>query len=503
MATEYRYCDSFCLSPSSSAQAGTLGWRADEMKFGFCKAWVRPLAGALLLVALLLSLGTRDAAAAAKKRYENWKAVAADMAVEFEEAQKDILADQWKDAHKHVNNAYFGYYEVQGFEKNVMVAISAARVSHIEGQFAAIKHALLGNTQGEKNALLSQVEDLKLKVYRDAMVLDGDLDESEPDSAGAAIYANTSLKRPDFLGAPAATEAVASASSGEAGSEAAATPAPQKRQRTDPNWITFVTAFGLLVREGLEAILVIVAIVAYLIKTDNKNLLKGVYVGSFAAILASIALAWVLQEWMGEQSGVARELLEGWTMFLAVAVLFYVSNWMLSKADTIAWERYISGKVQQSIDRRSHWTLIFAAFIAVMREGAELILFYQASFTGGMSDPVYILYGIAAGVAVLVAVWIAFRYFSVRLPLKAFFLFTSILLFVMCVSFMGKGVQELTEADVITGRTVIPAMNGFSIEVLSIYDRAETLIPQIMLVIAALWITIPHLFSRKKPAEGE
>lgn len=280
-------------------------------------------------------------------------------------------------------------------------------------------------------------------------------------------------------------------------------PAPQKRQRTDPNWITFVTAFGLLVREGLEAILVIVAIVAYLIKTDNKNLLKGVYVGSFAAILASIALAWVLQEWMGEQSGVARELLEGWTMFLAVAVLFYVSNWMLSKADTIAWERYISGKVQQSIDRRSHWTLIFAAFIAVMREGAELILFYQASFTGGMSDPVYIVYGIAAGVAVLVAVWIAFRYFSVRLPLKAFFLFTSILLFVMCVSFMGKGVQELTEADVITGRTVIPAMNGFSIEVLSIYDRAETLIPQIMLVIAALWITIPHLFSRRKPVEGK
>ena len=67
----------------------------------------------------------------------------------------------------------------------------------------------------------------------------------------------------------------------------------------------------------------------------------------------------------------------------------------------------------------------------------------------------------------------------------------------MCVSFMGKGVQELTEADVITGRTVIPAMKGFQIEVLSIYDRAETLIPQIMLVIAALWTTLPHLFRKK------
>ena len=92
--------------------------------------------------------------------------------------------------------------------------------------------------------------------------------------------------------------------------------------------MTFMVAFGLLVREGLEAILVIVAIVAYLIKTGNQNMLKGVYMGSFAAILASVALAWLLEELMGENSGVARELLEGWTMFLAVAVLFYVSNWM-------------------------------------------------------------------------------------------------------------------------------------------------------------------------------
>ena len=77
-------------------------------------------------------------------------------------------------------------------------------------------------------------------------------------------------------------------------------------------------------------------------------------------------------------------------------------------------------------------------------------------------------------------------------------MFTSILLFLMCISFMGKGVVELTEADVITGRTVIPAMKGFSIEILSIYDRAETLIPQIMLVIAALWIMLPHFFKSSK-----
>nr|MBQ7267454.1 FTR1 family iron permease [Synergistaceae bacterium] len=338
-----------------------------------------------------------------------------------------------------------------------------------------------------------QIEALKIKVYKDSMVLDGMAEVSDPDSVGEKIYAETKVPRP--------TKNSLSTQESTLSTQSTQTESVAKDSNSKPvnrDWLTFLTAFGLLVREGLEAILVIVAIVAYLIKTDNKNMLKGVYLGSFAAILASIALAWALEALMGEQSGVARELLEGWTMFLAVAVLFYVSNWMLSKADNIAWENYISGKVQQSIDKKSQWTLIFAAFIAVMREGAELILFYSAAFTGGMSNPAYIAYGIGAGVLVLVIVWVCFRYFSVRLPLRAFFMFTSVLLFLMCISFMGKGVVELTEADVITGRTVIPAMKGFSIEILSIYDRAETLIPQIMLVIAAVWIMLPHIFRKKE-----
>ncbi|MBR6901445.1 MAG: FTR1 family iron permease [Synergistaceae bacterium] len=425
-----------------------------------------------------------------KKHYDDWRGVAADMALEFNAAIDDVINDKYNDAYKHVNDAYFKYYEVQGVERTVMYAISAARVNHIEAQFRDIKHVLLGNQEKEKNSLLQQIEDLKIKIYKDSMVLDGKADISDPDSVGQAIYADTKVPKPEL--------AVSVTAQTETQETSVASEPSEKKAPVSRDWLTFVTAFGLLVREGLEAILVIVAIVAYLIKTGNKNMLKGVYLGSFAAIIASVILAWALEAIMGEQSGVARELLEGWTMFLAVAVLFYVSNWMLSKADTIAWENYISGKVQQSIDSKSQWTLIFAAFIAVMREGAELILFYSAAFTGGMSNPAYIAYGIGAGVLVLVAVWVAFRYFSVRLPLRAFFMFTSILLFLMCISFMGKGVVELTEADVITGRTVIPAMKGFSIEILSIYDRAETLIPQIMLVIAALWIMLPHMFRKNK-----
>lgn len=456
---------------------------------------------ALLAMVLAVTAGV-DTALAAKKHYDNWKGVAADMGRLFTGARADIASGEYKAAYQKMNKAYFGHYEIQGFEKNVMYAISRARVNHIEARFAAIKHVLLGNNDSMNKAELEQeVEDLKVKVYRDAMVLDGDITRDAPDTEGLAVYAALGESKPESAGAVAA-ESIAKTAPPEKQVEKAAVEenAPKKESApvVDPDWITFMTAFGLLVREGLEAILVIAAIVAYLIKTGNSSMIKSVYTGCGAAVVASALLAWALEALMGEASGVARELLEGWTMFLAVGVLFYVSNWMLSKSDTEKWERYIGEKVSQSINSKDQKVLVFAAFIAVMREGAELILFYKAAFTGGMDSTTHIVYGILAGTALLILIWVLFRYFSVKLPLKAFFVCTSILLFLMCISFMGKGVIELTEADVIVGRTVIPCMNGFSIDILNIYDRAETLIPQAMIVIAALWTTLPHLFGSKK-----
>ncbi|PIE53852.1 MAG: iron permease [Dethiosulfovibrio peptidovorans] len=451
-----------------------------------------------MMALIFVALSVRDALAA-KKKYDTWREVAADMSLEFNAARHDIENDKYRDAYKHMNKAYFGFYEVQGFEKNVMVVISSARVGHIEALFASIKHALLGNTEMPKATILNSLEALRVKVYKDAMVLDGVVNADDPDSLGEAVYGD--VGKPALAGASSKKEAEAYTSEPQAESASEEKPRSPSGVAPGRGWFSFLTAFGLLVREGLEAILVIVAIVAYLIKTGNGRMVRSVYYGSIAAIGASVVLAVVLEFFMGEASGVARELLEGWTMFLAVAVLFYVSNWMLSKSETEAWTEYISDKVQQSIDRRSQMTLVFAAFIAVMREGAELILFYKAAFSGGMSSTPHIVYGILAGVIVLIAVYVAFRYFSVKLPLKPFFLFTSILLFVLCVSFMGKGVVELTEADVIMGSTVIPSMHGFSIEFLNIYDRAETLIPQVMLIIAAVWIILSHSLGNSKKAK--
>lgn len=396
-----------------------------------------------------------------KKKYNNWQEVAKDMHLKFTEAKEHADKNEYKKAYNAVNSAYFDYYEIQGFEKNVMVAISNNRVMEIESHFREIKHVFLGNSTMSVDELKKNIDELDMKVYKDALVLDKVISKSAPDSEGKIVFGDAEIKEGDKQG---------------------------------KNLQDFLTSFGLMLREGMEAILVCVAIIAYLVKTGNKHLCKSVYIGMGAAVVCSFALAIMINYLLG---GVGQELLEGYTMFLAVIVLFYVSNWILSKSEEEAWENYIQSKVQKSIDDKSKWTLVFAAFLAVLREGAELILFYKAAFTGG-TNILYPAGGFFAASAVLLVVFLIFRFTSVKIPLKPFFLFTSILLYLMCISFMGKGVIELTEAGVISGKTVIPAMQGWSIPILNIYDRAETLIPQLMLVIITVWILLGHYFNLKK-----
>lgn len=142
--------------------------------------------------------------------------------------------------------------------------------------------------------------------------------------------------------------------------------------------------------------------------------------------------------------------------------------------------------------------MIGSAFLAVIREGAELILFYKATLSGGTSNGTYAFFGFVAGAVVLAAIYFIMRYTTVRLPLRPFFLFTSILLFLMCFTFIGKGVQELTEAGFISGATTLPFMNGFNIPDLGFYDRAETMLPQMMIVIASLWLIIGNHVNRRR-----
>lgn len=420
---------------------------------------------AALLMALLLALPVY-----AEQKYANWQEVASTMGTVLDGAVEAYGAggeEAGKKATEQVNVAYYKFYEKLGFEKTVMASISGSRGTDVEHQFYLVKKVIRDG--GSQEELKSSVETLKSMLTEDAITLDG---------GEAAAQGN---------GSAAAADSAGGSSSGGAA------------------WQTFLAVLGLTLREGLEAILVIAAIIAYLVKTNSRKYLASVYIGAGLGVLFSVVLAMIfngIAASLGDaQSGAGQEIFEGVTMFLAVIVLFYVSNWMLSKAEAENWNKYIKDKVQQSIDKGSMYTLSFSAFLAVAREGAELIMFFQGMRANITNNPHMLWAGLALAVVILVIVYFAITKLSVRLPLKPFFTFTSVLMFILCISFVGKGVYELQEADVI-GRTVIPWMNGFNFELLGVYDRYENLIPQLILLALTIFTYRRQLGKNKNTKTG-
>ena len=190
---------------------------------------------------------------------------------------------------------------------------------------------------------------------------------------------------------------------------------------------------------------------------------------------------------------------------IAVLVLFYVSNWMVSKAESETWTKYIDEQVKISTETGSMFTLGFTAFLAVFREGAEVILFYQPLLADESSINM-VWAGFGVGCVVLVFAFLAIRFFSVKLPIRPFFLGTSILMFIMSISFLGSGIKELIEGDVITMTSpawlsaIIPTNNVF--DVLGIYPCFETLVPQLVLILITVMIFVMQNWKTKNKKEA-
>jgi len=248
---------------------------------------------------------------------------------------------------------------------------------------------------------------------------------------------------------------------------------------TGGKWGAFLQSFLIILREGFEAILVIGAVVAFLLKTGHRERLKSIWVGVAAALLASAATAIVLATVLRAMPA-SREVIEGATMLIAVAVLFSVSYWLISKVEAAKWQQFIRGKVSAALEHGGGKALAFVAFLAVYREGAETALFYQALFNEGPGNGLPITIGILTGFAVLAVIFTLFYRFGVRIPLRPFFATTSVLLYYMAFVFMGKGIRELQEGNLMS-ITVIP---GFPhVEALGLFPSVETLLGQVLLIV--------------------
>ena len=238
----------------------------------------------------------------------------------------------------------------------------------------------------------------------------------------------------------------------------------------------FIQSFFLLVREGLEAILIIGALLTFLAKTGAQDRKRDIHVGVGAAVLASLFTA-VLLETVFQVTPAKREVLEGAVMLTASAVLFYVSYWLLSKIEVARWNQFVRSRVQDAVTSGSALALATAAFLAVYREGFETVLFYKALVLAGPAGNTFVpvTAGIALGSLVLVAVYYAINRFGVRLPLKPFFAVTGLFLYYMAFLFAGRGIAELQEGGIIA-TTVLPWAPR--IPALGIYPTVESLVAQ-------------------------
>ena len=388
-----------------------------------------------------------------------WSDVAKEMNVILDKAYKAAISGKGSEGSSLVNNAYYQYYEKLGFEKNVMNAISGDRVSQVEYQFKMTRKTMRDG--GSQKEIKKLVDDLKGWLVEDAATLDG----------GAAGNVNGFTK---FI----------TSSAGQ--------------------------AFLILIREGLEALLVVAAVVAYLVKSGNQRFTKWIYLGVLAGLAGSGLIA-VLFTFLFGGSGPIQEISEGVCALIAMLMLLWTSNWMLNKSSVEAWNRYIRTKTETAVANAQSKveagegvslgmvvSLAMLSFLAVFREGAETVIFYESIYSMSQDAQGMWIGGIAAAV-VLIVIFLVLRFTSVKIPIGPFFLVTSILMAVLVVIFAGGGIHALIEGDLIDGHYLSSVPTN---DWIGLYPYAECLAAQAVAAVAVVALFAVG-FAKKRRLNAE
>ena len=271
--------------------------------------------------------------------------------------------------------------------------------------------------------------------------------------------------------------------------------------------IAFSTSFSIIFREGLESALIIGAILTYLEASRNNRFNKHVYYGIVIAIGAT-AVTWFIAEFIIDISGASRELIEAIAGVSAVAVLFWVSFWVLNKIETKRWIEFVKAKVWKATTTGSIVVFVLLSFFTVYREGFETVLFYQAMLSFAKYMEWYVVAGLVIGLAVIVATAIVVRKLGRRLPLKVLFALTMGIGAYMSIAFMGNAIREFQELGYISTTHLIGTVPRLDINLAAmtgIHPTVETIVAQIILlavyVAGSLYILI-ILPRRQRLIEG-
>ena len=379
----------------------------------------------VFLAALLLFLPAIPADAA-----QTWQQIHDRIGVQMDQVYEIYKTGNAEGAKDAVNDIYYGIYEKDGLESAVRSGISSKSANLTEYQFYTLK-----------------------KVIR------AGAPQAEVEAEGAKLL--------DMIQAEVTTLETKGVESG--------------------GWAMFLQAFLILLREGIEAILVLVGIIAYLGRAGHEKELSTVYNWAIAGIIMSFVTAYLFVEVLDNTTttGSGREIIEGCTALFAVLVLLGTSAWMGGKSNAKAWKSYIDKQVKLTLSTGKSRALGAAVFLAVYREGAEVILFYQALFNNAVGDVDMIWAGFVTACVALALIFFLMQRGALRIPIGPFFKVTSAFMFILAVTFLGGGLKELQEADVIS-TSVIEAVPVPSIDLLGLYPTYETIVPQILLILAAV-----------------
>lgn len=254
---------------------------------------------------------------------------------------------------------------------------------------------------------------------------------------------------------------------------------------------TMVDAVTILLREGLEGLLVVVALLGFLKKAGHEDKKKWIFYGVGAGFAVSIILGIIVQVLFSAGTfGNNNFLIAGWTGLFAAVMLLYMSYWLHSKSSTVQWQEYIRNQSTKALATGSLVSLAVLSFLAVFREGTETVLFYI-----GMASSISLgslLSGIGIGAVILVILAYLILKVGLKIPMRPFFIVSSILVFYLCFKFLGMGIHGLQLAGLLpaTQADGIP-----SIEFFAIYPTWESVIPQAVLLAAAVGAII---WSKRK-----
>ena len=264
--------------------------------------------------------------------------------------------------------------------------------------------------------------------------------------------------------------------------------------------IAFISSFSIIFREGLEAVLILGAIITYLEASRNHKFKKYVHYGIGLAIGAT-AVTWVIASYIIEISGANRELIEAIAALSATAVLFYVSFWILNKIEHKRWMEFVKAKVFQASAAGGTSVFIMLSFFTVYREGFETVLFYQAMFSFAKYMELYVGLGFILGIVSLLGIYFGFRKLGKRLPLRALFGLTMGIGAYLSIAFLGNAIREFQVLDFIPYTSMLGTIPRLDINVATmtgIYPTLETTVGQIVLLSVYLVASLYVLVLRPK-----